>query len=360
MVLAGLTLANGRTILTGLFAVTGKPYLLTSDQHFHAWSAFSQINSDGINSRLQIILDQFRYAEEVAREHDCERHRMAGDLFHVRGNVKPSVLNPVTDLMAELTMPKDDISGNHDLEGTSADKLGNATQVLDQLPHFNAVTQITDFGDVVMFPWFQDLNELREVMKEHADPEKDAIIHAPVNGVIKGIPDHGLEAQELADMGYRRVFAGHYHNHKVFCDGKVISIGALTHQTWSDPGTKAGFLIVYPDRIEHFETKAPKFVDLNDPADVTAENVAGNYVRLRLADATESEVKEYRDELEKLGALGVQMIAPKKPEATREGFTAEAGSSLEVSVTEFIDNKLEGDDDVKRAALDVLSEVRAT
>ena len=49
---------------------------------------------------------------------------------------------------------------------------------------------------------------------------------------------------DLAKLGFRRVFAGHYHHHCSFEDGKVWSIGATTHQTASDIGTKAGFLLV--------------------------------------------------------------------------------------------------------------------
>lgn len=354
------------------------PYLITSDQHCHSWSAFAKVNPDGVNSRLQIILDELRRAHRVLRDEGGHYSFFAGDLFHVRGKIEPSVFNPTFNTIQRIMADDPDlvafaIPGNHDLEGSDAEALGNAMQQLAMIDRFCVDTSHELHGDVLMVPWFKNLNDLRECLaSEAASLEKagrldktDVIIHAPVNGVIRGLPDHGLNADELAAFGFRRVFAGHYHNHKVMADGKVISIGATTHQTWNDPGTQAGFLLVWPDRIEWHESQAPKFVDLTfDGAmvdDDLTDLVGGNYVRVRLTDVEEKEIKEWRRDLEKAGAVGVQVLVTKTASVTRTGASAKASVSIEASVEHYIrtDMKPFLIEEVSKEAADVLLEARS-
>ena len=344
------------------------PYCLVSDLHCHSWSAFSKVNPDGVNSRLQIILDEAKRAADTLLAAGGDTIIEAGDLFHVRGSVQPSVFNPTFAAFREIASKLDvhALPGNHDLEGKDASSIGNAMQGLGSIKGFNVCITPTLVGDVWVFPWFQNLNDLRTALRNHADKTKDAVIHAPVNGVIKGIPDHGLEASELAAMGYRRVFAGHYHNHVVFEDGKVVSIGATTHQTWSDPGSKAGFLLVYEDRIEHVPSEAPKFVDLSPEALDAAEAngtdieeiVRGSYVRLKLNDVTDKEVTAWRKDIEDAGAAGCIILSTKKTAVSRSGAVQQATASLASSVEAYVIHDLKPllTLEVSKEAQDVLSE----
>jgi DNA repair exonuclease SbcCD nuclease subunit len=258
------------------------------------------------------------------------------------------------------------IAGNHDLEGKDADTIGNAMQALGALTSFDPVTAPTDLFEpkIALLPWYSDINELRAKIKtaaDNADPGvTDLVIHAPLNGVIKGIPDAGLDPAELSDLGFNRVFVGHFHNHKSFENGKVYSVGATTHQTWNDPGSRAGFCMVYPDRVEFIPSSAPSFVDIKKPEEVEEEVVSGNYVRLKLVDVTEAEIKTFRTELENLGAKGVNIIATKKTESTRAA-SISSGASLEVSVAEYIE-KDSGFSDQKKLqelASSILTEARS-
>lgn len=348
--------------------MSDKPYLITSDQHCHDWDQFSHREEDGVNSRLRIILNEILRAVKVAKKAGATCHAMAGDLFHVRGSVKPSVFNPTYAALEEAScsIPTRALAGNHDLEGKDSNELGNAMQTLSQIPAFSAITEVTEFEDFIMFPWFSDLDALREAMRKHANPNKDAIIHAPLNGVIKNMPDHGLDPEELAAMGYRRVFCGHLHDHREFCDGKVYSIGALTHQTWGDPGTTAGFLLVYPDRVEHHRSEAPYFIDVDeeflaemDKHDRSFEDeFTGNYVRIKLDDVTESDIKDIRKQVEKAGALGCLIIANKRRDTTRTASVVKSGETLEASVAAFTKERK----DKKRVvemAMDVIAEARS-
>jgi len=341
------------------------PYALVSDVHCHSWSQFSKNDPDGVNSRLRAILDELMRCARDLKKAGGTVLRVAGDLFHVRGKIEPSVFNPTFDCFKQIAAMGIDIEiipGNHDLEGNSTSALGNAMQQLMLIDGCHVVIEPenTDDGQAVMIPWIEDLDELRAVCAKFTDPQKDLIIHAPLNGVLKGIPDHGLDPDELAALGYRRVFCGHYHNHKEFAGG-VFSIGATTHQTWSDPGTLAGFLLVFPDRLEHHESRAPKFINIDSDADLTPR-VKGNYCRMRYKDAPADKLKKVREILETNGAAGVVDHSTKKREITR-GVSTPTNVTLEVSVANFVANHLKVDNRLSRKsiaveALDVLREAR--
>lgn len=342
-----------------------KPYALVADVHCHNWSQFSQIGPDGVNTRLRAILDELLRAAQVLKDAGGTVLRVAGDLFHVRGSIAPSVFNPTFDTfktIADMGIDIEILPGNHDLEGKDATTLGNAMQQLMLIEgcHVAIETEATDDGEAVMVPWIEELDELRKVCASFADPDRDLIIHAPLNGVLVGLPDHGLDPAELAALGFRRVFCGHFHNHKEFVGG-VYSVGATTHQTWSDPGTAAGFLLVYPDRVEHHETAAPKFVNYDGEDYGDGSRYKGNYIRMRMKDKTPEDLAAHRSQLTTIGALSIVDHSTKKREVTR-GVSAPTNVTLEVSVANYVkDHHESGDLSKKRIAvmaLDALTEAR--
>lgn len=339
-----------------------KPYAILSDLHLHNWQAFSAIDeTTGVNTRLAFLLAQVRSAAERLLAEGGDTMYIAGDLFHVRGNIAPSVLNPVLDLFKEIIamgIKVRIIPGNHDLEGKHSERLGSAVTALEgigaELAH-QTKTWLDGSGLVTMIPWFDKLDDLRAELEDMAqsmdsNESRDVIIHAPLNGVITGLPDHGLSHEELTAYGFRRVFAGHYHNHKDF-DGKVFSIGAIAHHTWSDPDSKAGYLLVYPERVEYVPTICPLFVDVKEG--MTEEEVkrvaVGNYVRAKVINSKMTTVEAVREWLMKMGARGV-VVQPQKAAAVQraEGITVniKAGASLETSVADYVKSQFKSNVEV--------------
>lgn len=351
-----------------------KPYGILSDTHNHAWSAFAETTPAGVNSRLQILLDETERCASELRKAGGHVIIHGGDLFHVRGSLSPSVLNPTMDCYRNLINNGFEIvvnAGNHDLEGKAADRIGSAITALEGIGCH--VINSFDYGiraveRVILIPWTQNIQELKELIDKAKLSEPDChdidlILHAPIDGVIDGIPPHGLDAGYLKSLGFRRVFCGHYHHHKDFGDG-IYSIGALAHHTWSDIGTKAGFLIVSDEGVKWYKSHAPEFVEITagtDPDEVPLI-VDGNYVRAKLKSAKQSDVEDSRQFLMDSGAKGVIVIVEHEAAGvSREGVaTVKAGASLEVSVADFI--KAQGHaKPVELAALchDILTEARA-
>ncbi len=357
-----------------------KPYGILSDLHFHSWSAFAETLPTGVNTRLELIMSAVRYACDRLRAAGGDTIFLAGDIFHKRGEVAPSVLNPVMDLFKELTAEGFKfyaIPGNHDLEKNESERLGNSITALESCGVFVAhkpevIWLEEDVHAVVLFPWFSSVKDLigsmtdvrQDLVEEGAptdtEPFLDAIIHAPIDGVLPHLPSHGLDASALNSTGFNRVFSGHYHNHKDMGDD-VYSIGALTHQCWGDIGSRAGFLIVTDTEVEQHETEHPKFVELTgEEREEDVESICkGNYVRVKAEFEKDSEIKEVRDGIEALGALGVTVIPVKKVTVTR-GTPVTPGSSpsIEAGIKSYLD-KRGASAQVHAMALDVLSEARA-
>lgn len=345
-----------------------KPYGIQSDTHNHGWHAFSTILPTGINSRLQTILDEtWRLALEIKKKGGDTLYH-TGDLFHVRGNIAPSVLNPTLDvyrrIIEELGLKVRILAGNHDLEGRDAHRVTSAITALEGVG-CEIVNETTFFGDdrVVMIPWIQDTTSLKAAIRKavddingsmHSDRHSDwtLMIHAPVDGVIAGLPAHGITDKDLADYGFKYVFCGHYHHFKDFGNG-VYSVGASTHQTWSDLKSKAGFLIVSDDGVKWHKSHAPDFVEIDGDMDEFEIKtiVDGAYVRAKINSAKTADVESVRAFLIESGAKGVTIITNKVAvEASRSTSTVKAGASLEESVTEFINKSPVTD----KAALNVL------
>lgn len=355
-----------------------KPYLLMADLHCHAWSQFATTKADGMNSRLDIILNEADRAIATLHASGGSRVVLAGDLFHVRGSIVPEVFNPTHALIkryADRGIEFVALPGNHDLAGKETDELGNAIQTLGALPRFKVVNdwwEISEDGHrIITLCWQSTPDRLRtkvaeiqdELKKDRADISNfDLVIHAGIDGVLTGVPEHGLTASEIAGWGFKRVFAGHYHNHKVMENGKVVSIGALTHQTWGDIGSKAGFLLVYPDRIEYSASHAPNFVELTEDDDPTEYPliVDRNYVRVRGMKLTDAEINTLRKELLDMGALGVTFqVARQVVTAHTNGEVAKA-TTLGESVAKYIDGlELEDKAPLKAVCADILATAQA-
>ena len=352
-----------------------KTFGVCSDCHLHGWSAFSSTLPSGINSRLNFILQEILKAAMNTKAAGGKRLYFAGDLFHVRGSVSPTVLNPAIDLfnkIASMGIQCRILTGNHDLESRDSEALSSACESLRTIKGVEVVSEPKLFGDekVAMIPWYDSMDRVRSEIESvvtllgGAEHEWTLMLHVPVNGVIAGLPDHGFWAAELAKYGFKHVFCGHYHNFKSFEAGKVYSVGALTHQTWNDVGTKAGHLIVSDEGVQWFESKAPKFIDYDSAWDVAeaADKCAGNFVRVRLGSASDEEVTMIRDHVMALDAKGcvVQAIPVPKTAATARTTSVASAPTVRQSIEEWVSHNIATHkEEVSKLCASIMDEVES-
>lgn len=315
-------------------------YGILSDIHFHRWSAFAHTIDDGFNSRLHNQLCAFEFACAEMFKRRALTCFITGDLFHVRGSVAPSVLVPVLDAFNGWSKKINFviIPGNHDLEAKEASRHTSAVTALEPYAKvINSPDEMElDGKKFLLVPWIENIADLKNELSVRDNSNIDVVmLHAPIDGVLPGLPDHGLTAEWLEQTFPKAtIFSGHYHHHKKLGE-RTYSVGALTHQTWSDVGSRAGFVIVQDDKVEQFETHAPKFADFSAVA-----SVSGNYIRLTVTSSDPEKIAGVRDKLTKMGAAGVLVRSLPAPTTTREASVVKAAAvSLEESVNKFVESK---------------------
>lgn len=356
-------------------------YGVMADLHAHNWRTFSTTNADGVNSRLRHILNEIERCAKAVSGRGGRSIYIAGDVFHERGSIKPSVLNPVRETLQKCHdtygVIFSIVPGNHDLESKETNALASAVEGLrcDHVDVSNA--PVFDARDkTAMVPWhntrdglLKAIDELRKFIHSNdEDPfEYTLLLHTGIAGVIIGADEHAFTPDELAHLGFKDVMCGHYHAHKVFyvetpdeVRHRIVSIGAPTHQVWSDVGVGAGFIVVDGDKLDHFPSDAPSFVDF-----VTAdkEAIAGNFVRIRDLELERDDLEKLRDELYKHGAAAVIIHAATKSSVVeREGATTGGVvPSNEVVIDTWVDSAELGDiaGDVKSNSLRILRAAEA-
>lgn len=375
---------------------------IISDTHLHNWTQFSTIDKNGVNSRLKIILKEMYSVAEKAKEAGCEALVHCGDLFHVKGKVDTSVLVPTTFLLEKINslFPKGIvlITGNHDIDfSENSNVAGNSLFI----PKLQKVVSKVENGrllasddDILFIAWHQDIDTWKSVFEKAIEAHQPRFVftHAPIDGAVKGVPAHGLTQEYLDSIGFKgKIFAGHYHNHKRISE-QLISVGALCHHSWSDVGSKAGFVILDTDTGEwNFrESKAPKFVDLEgvpetvettktiaeeggfrivvvqEPEEKMKSLISGNYVRLT-TDKEIKDAKEIRDFLiSQYGAKEALVnIKAKKAEVIRtETVSGITRNPLSDSICVYLDEVYKSETEefrkkVKVQALDILGLIGA-
>jgi DNA repair exonuclease SbcCD nuclease subunit len=260
----------------------------------------------------------------------------AGDLFHERNSLEPATLNPTLETISEIISLGIDfqiIPGNHDLGTRHTTWNSNASSALSHLGA-RVIVKPEIIDGVLFVPWIDSVKKLRDLLIDWSKkaPGVDVVLHGPLNDVIKGIPDNGLDPTQLAQIGFKRVFCGHYHHHKCHLNS-VYSIGSLTHQNWGDVEHLSGFLLVDDNSVQHVPDSAPKFMDY-DAKD--REAVRGNYVRLRVEVKNPAEADRYREAILSLGAAGVVVQPIIKGTNQRLQTTVQAGASIQQSITDWI------------------------
>jgi len=290
--------------------------LTISDPHFHPFQQFSEVVS-GTSSRLLDVKKVFDAAVDLGVKEGCELMLIPGDIFHVRGAIRPSTINVVLDCFerAQENFPVVVIPGNHDME----DKGGRATAI-DFLRTLNNVYVMGSSSRIAIrgvsicgIPYQPSLSDFEEVvlgMEEYLHNCNIVMIHQGVDDLAdKGVPETGLTVKKLQEYFGKKatIIAGHYH--RPVSKKNVYQIGAPLQHNFGDEGQKRGAWIFELDSENNFKLAeffpiniTPRFETVGaDYESVLASNPKkfdGAFLRVKAASSDE-------------GKKAVELIKPK-------------------------------------------------
>lgn len=299
-----------------------KPLVFVSDIHAHAFKSHSTITPEGINSRLADIVKALTDSVTFAIIHHAEAIIIPGDLFHVRGVMKPSILNRISECLKEAVFQGIDIHiipGNHDMEhlsggDTSVDSLGEIVFVDSDATYGvnvwkNPVTQLIGGRHVLFIPYIHDVEEFKEVLRREfiIGHHEVVVCHQGIDDFRPnaGIPSTGITSSLLRDIvgDFTYVFAGHYHEPKR--DEKIISCGALVQHDFGDKGDRGLWLLDYNGASFH-PVNSPKFITID--SERAFEPIKGNYIRIKSTNIKEAEKMKAMVEKEGASSASVEVV----------------------------------------------------
>lgn len=334
-----------------------KSSLVLADLHVHNYKENSTTLEGGVNSRCAEIVDTIDQAKKFAVGAGIDRALICGDLFHTRGNVRPSVQNAVADALRRMVNDGINvriIPGNHDLEnfryGASAcDILKGISDGWDTSVKVAPAGEVTYWAEdkIIAIPYIHDISDFKGALEQAAKdyPEFECVM------MHQGIDDfagHGY-GETTITANYLRsvvgegklVFSGHYHTRGTDETKSIFSVGAICQHNFGDENDDRGFLVASTSAAgcTWFPTEAPKYVTISSEyiakdefGELEAE-ASGNFVRLITEDL--STVATHRKFLEDLGAKSV-VVRVKKEFAKAHEETIELGKPEEM-VAEYIE-----------------------
>lgn len=338
--------------------------LVTADWHFHPFKAFSRIGEDGVNSRLADIARAWGWCLEQAKNEGCEVMCVAGDLFHVRGQLKPSVVNVVlkciSDTVDRYGMPLVMVPGNHDMEDfrggpTAVDVFGGMPRVYVLRDRTIEINGVKFLG----IQYRQDVNEFlrvaRELREEHdLQPGRSVVLcHQGLDDVAEaGMPATGLYANKLRDIfgADVPVFSGHYHN--PWRRGEVVQVGAPIQHSFSSEGRRSGCWM-YDTKKGSWHIAnvfSPRFVTLTK-GKIEAAWGEGDFIRIIAPDKKEADLAA--DFVLKRGAGGVTVQVVKDLAEYRSA--GEAIGAEPTSVRSMVERYVSGQPDMEPYAARILA-----
>lgn len=297
--------------------------LVIGDLHGHSHKAHSRI-IDGVNSRLLELVSAFEQALDIGKLNGCSEMYVTGDVFHVKGNIKPSVMNIITKLFAKAISEYDmDVvitAGNHDYE--TFDGAVTAIDALDYIHNLKRGVMVCSkpakliVGDkkIVCIPYIHNNEDFKAIYRKLVKKYVPDVVlmHQGIDDYAprKDIPETSITVDFLTKGFDGWVFSGHYHHPYKFDGCKVVNVGSPRQSKFGDTGDR-GCWVFDPasDTVEFHSLDAPKFMEV-DTKFKDFPSAKGNFVRINAL--TTKKIDALVEKLKEAGALSVTLNIEKE------------------------------------------------
>lgn len=285
--------------------------LIFSDLHAHEFSSFSYTDpKTGLNSRLKWCIKTIDHVRNEAKKRKIDHVWFGGDLFHVRGVLRVTVIQEVYKALRRLAKVATVtvIGGNHDQQDKEGKYLASSVLSRRRIRIVDTYNVLPEYPDTAAFAYDWNADRLRaNIKKAYGQGIRHLLMHAGILGAVTGPRDFIPKEEIKPDVfkKFRRVFSGHYHKGQDI--GSNISyIGAALQHYRSEAGYDTGF-VVYDygtNGYERFRIPSPRFTKWESEDD--DDKVAGNYVDAVLP--SDWSVEDLQTHLEDLGVEAHNVI----------------------------------------------------
>lgn len=210
---------------------------------------------NGYPGRLRDTIWAMRKMSKFARENDCEKVIVLGDMFHNRDHITIDVLNSVFDFFESVEEEWIIFPGNHDMFM----KVGwDVNSVRPLKAHANVINDISRFSldgrGFVVVPFMHYESEYMDIIRhlESRYDENDVILtHIGVNNAVSNscFLLKNWSAVNFASSKFNLVLTGHYHNYQVI-DDKVCYPGSPIPFKFDEGMVPHGFLLMDTDTLQ--------------------------------------------------------------------------------------------------------------
>lgn len=261
---------------------------LSADWQFDEYPNLSTVLPNGLTSRLQNVMECFKWHVDEALRRGCEKLINDGDMFESRTSIPLPVIQVACQCIQYASNGFGDdnvhiVVGNHDSYLRS--------------PDINSVVMFEGFATVhdrpcmdppfAFVPWTDDEEQMAAMVEQVAKEKrcKYLVTHCLVQDIY---PTGGIRFATLKPKRWKRVLLGDVHQPGEFKN--ALYIGAPMQFDFGDAGGERGFRILDTEsgEVEFVEnTFSPRFHKVEEHADVKAVRDV-DFVRtddLDLADA---------------------------------------------------------------------------
>ncbi len=255
-----------------------------ADCHIHNPRRHGGPVKSGINRRCQHVLDALERAVSLAVQQGCEALVILGDLFDTT-NPPQQIVTEVQRILASMEIPTHILMGNHDLVSTALGDhalgpLSPVAEVADQISVLHV-----GICEMLMVP-FQPgpaVEWLPAVLKDQCGggqprykPSDSAsiLLHLGIADdstpvYLKGSHDavpNSLLVELCKEYGFKAVFAGNWHSHKILRKRPLIcQVGAVCPTGFDNEGLDGvGTMVIWHGgtKIDVHQIPGPRFLKL--------------------------------------------------------------------------------------------------
>ena len=224
--------------------------LLYSDNHFSTYSSILRTRGEKYSTRLENQIESLMWVENMAELYACEEVICLGDFFD-RPELNAEEISALKEIVWKNNIRHTFLVGNHEI--STGDNMVSSSNLFgfncnaDVIPYPCCFTT-TDGCEICLLPYTTESNRksLVELFGEKGNNRRIILSHNDIKGINYGnvVSTVGYSLGEIET--YCDLFInGHIHNEGQF--GKVINIGNLTGQNFSENGLKYSHRVLIVD-----------------------------------------------------------------------------------------------------------------